>query len=337
MIQGLARVGQAVDTVATSATRLVENVTGLGPEFQRKLLLSCLIVIALVALRRVVLRFAHRRYEDARVRYRWSKATGYVAFGLGFLLVLNVLVGTITSLGTFLGLLSAGLAIALKDLVTNLAGWLFILLRRPFDVGDRVQIGPHAGDVVDRRIFQFTLLEIGNWVDADQSTGRVIHVPNQKVFTEPLANYTAQFDYLWNEVPVLVTFESDWRRAKARLTEIANEHAQPLSQGAQAQLRRAASRHMIFFRNLTPIVYTTVKDSGVQLSIRYLTPARQRRASAERLWEAILDRLAQEPTIDLAYPTVRRFSNVIEGKPAARAPTPPVPPVPPVPSAPQGS
>lgn len=65
--------------------------------------------------------------------------------------------------------------------------------KRPFDVGDRIQIAGFAGDVVDIRIFEFTLLEIGNWVDADQSTGRVVHIPNQKLLTEPIANYTAEY------------------------------------------------------------------------------------------------------------------------------------------------
>src|SRR3989441_12617332 len=109
----------------------------------------------------------------------------------------------------------SGLAIALKDPVTNLAGWIFIVWRRPFEVSDRVEIGGHKGDVIDIRLLQFTLNEIGNWVNADQSSGRIIHIPNGKVFTEPVANYDKGFKYIWNEVPVLVTFESDWRQAKA--------------------------------------------------------------------------------------------------------------------------
>ena len=60
----------------------------------------------------------------------------------------------------------------------------------------------------------FSLMEIGNWVDAEQSTGRVIHVPNGKIFSEPLANYTDGFQYIWNEIPVLVTFESDWKKSQ---------------------------------------------------------------------------------------------------------------------------
>ncbi len=86
-------------------------------------------------------------------------------------------------------------------------------------MGDRIQVGNFAGDVIDLRIFQFTLMEIGNWVDADQSTGRVIHIPNGKVFTEMLANYSKGFHYIWNEIPFLVTFESNWKKQKKYFRE----------------------------------------------------------------------------------------------------------------------
>jgi hypothetical protein len=64
-----------------------------------------------------------------------------------------------------------------------------------FEIGDRVQIGTHRRDVVDIRIFQFTLLEIGNWVDADQSTGRILHIPNSWIFKQALSNYHIEFAY----------------------------------------------------------------------------------------------------------------------------------------------
>ena len=86
-----------------------------------------------------------------------------------------------------------------------------------------IELGPNKGDVIDIRPFKFTILEIGNWVNADQSTGRVIHIPNHAVFTESLANYTSDFEFIWNEVQVLLTFESDWKTAKKMLVEIINE------------------------------------------------------------------------------------------------------------------
>jgi len=163
---------------------------------------------------------------------------------LGLLALVLVWSTVIRSIGTFLGLLSAGLVIALKDLVADVAGWVFILARRPLDLGDRIQIGPHAGDVVDRGIFQFAIMEIGNWVEADQSTGRVIHVPNALVFTEPLANYSAGFAFLWNELPVMVTFESDWKRAKELLTALVTEFTKEVV--AEARSPRADADRRLF-------------------------------------------------------------------------------------------
>jgi small-conductance mechanosensitive channel len=234
------------------------------------------------------------------------------------------MVGTIwleglRSLGTFLGLLSAGVAIALKDVVASMAGWIFILWRRPFQLGDRIQMGDRAGDVVDLRLFQFTLLEIGQWVDADQSTGRIIHVPNFLVFTEPLFNYTAQFEFIWNEVPVLITFESDWRRAKGLLQGILDDRVGETVRDAERAMRTASRKFMIHFRKLTPIVYTSVEDSGVLLTLRFICRARERRGAAQDVWEAILDCFGGEPAIDLAYPTTRMYHNMLEGKPSIRA------------------
>lgn len=323
-MQGLTRqeMGRAMDTAAAGASRVVESITGFSGDFQLKVLLSALSVLALMVLRRVVLRVAHKRLDEPRIRYRWGKISGYVTTVVAVLIIMNIWLEGLRSLGTFFGLLTAGLAIALKDLVANLAGWLFIMWRRPFDLGDRIQIAGFAGDVVDLRIFQFTLLEIGNWVDADQSTGRIIHVPNHKVFSEPTGNYTAQFPYLWHEVPVLVTFESDWQKAKAILQEIVTEAVGDMPEQAERAMRDASRTLLIFYQKFTPIVYTTVKDSGVLLTIRYLCNPRHRRGTSQVIWEGILQAFARHPDIDLAYPTQRLYVNPLEGKPDARASLP---------------
>jgi small-conductance mechanosensitive channel len=298
-----------------------ENI-GIGEPTASRILWSLAAIVALWIVRRVVLALIWRKIEDVKIRYRWRKTATYILVPLGMLIVGRIWWEGMGSVATFLGLFSAGLAIALKDLVVNVAGWAFILWRRPFDVGDRVQIGEHAGDVIDLRIFQFTLLEIGNWVDADQSTGRIIHVPNGQVLSDTLANYTRGFDYIWNELPVLITFESDWRRAKELLAAIAQRHATHLTSEAKSKIREVSRRFMIFYTTLTPTVYTAVADSGVLLTIRYLCSPRQRRGTAEAIWEDILDAFAREDGIDFAYPTYRYFDNRLEGKPGTRPPTP---------------
>jgi small-conductance mechanosensitive channel len=313
---------QVADTAVARQEGLPLVLPGLTAETQAKIVLSVVLVLLLVLGRRALLRIVDRKVEDGALRYRWSKSSAYTAFVLGLFLVVPVWMNAIRSVGTFLGLLSAGLAIALKDLVADLAGWVFIRRRRPFDLGDRIQLGEHSGDVVDIRIFAFTIMEIGNWVAADQSTGRMIHLPNASVFTLPLANYTAGFPFLWNELPVLVTFESDWRRASKLLTDVVFEETRGVSQEAERTLKQTSKRFLIHYRKLTPVVYTSVQDSGVLLTVRYLCRPRERRGTAQALWERILDEFLAAGDIDFAYPTQRVYLNPVEGKPGARAELP---------------
>jgi len=276
-------------------------------------------IFMLFLLRFVVLKIVHKQTTNVRTLYKWRKSTLHASFALGILVVGRIWFDGFDSVSTYLGLLSAGLAIALKDPVVNLAGWAFILWRRPFAVGDRIQLGEHRGDVIDQRLFMFSLIEIGNWIDADQSTGRVIHIPNGRVFNEMIANYSAGFHYIWDEIAVLVTFESHWRDAKSILQDVINNRGEKLSALAEKRLKKAAGKMMIFFNKLTPIVYTSVRDSGVLLTIRYLCEPRKRRSTQEAIWEEILDRFGERDDIDFAYPTTRLYDNRSEGKPQARA------------------
>jgi small-conductance mechanosensitive channel len=292
----------------------LQNHLGVSPELQTHLLVTIVVIAGLWALDRIVLAIVYRRFKDPWTRYRWRKAVGYVFLAIAVLVIGREWLEGFKSLATFLGLVSAGLAIALKDPLTNLAGWGFIVWSRPFEVGDRVEVGKHKGDVIDVHLFQFTLNEIGGWVDADQSTGRIIHLPNQQVFTEPIANYDKGFKYIWNEVPVVITYESNWKKAKEILTAIAFKHAEHLTAGAERDLLAASQQYLINYKKLTPIVYTTTTASGILLSIRYLIEPRRRRGTVSAIWDDILTEFAAAKDIDLAYHTVRSFSNPIEGK-----------------------
>jgi len=301
-------------------THWIENFIGVTSGTQHKLFLSVIIVIILALVRAVTLRIIWKRTEDVSHRYRWQKTTTYITVIMGFFLVARVWFAGIQSLATFIGLITAGLAIALKDLVASFAGWIFILWRRPFIVGDRIEIGGYRGDVIDVRVFKFSLMEIGNWVDAEQSTGRIVHVPNGLVLTDVLSNYSQGFRFIWHEIPVLITFESNWQRAKEILLEIANKSALHLSTEAEKRVKEASKKYMVFYTTLTPTVYTTVKDSGVLLTIRYMIEPRKRRGSEQEIWESILSEFAKNPDIDFAYPTTRFYNNFSEGKPGNKPP-----------------
>jgi small-conductance mechanosensitive channel len=302
------------EDVLDSITNWLQKYTGLSPALQTQIFTTLFIIFIVWFIRTIIIRIIWRKTEDAHIRYRWQKSTIYIAFVIGVVLIAREWYSGFQSMATFLGLVTAGLAIALQDLVKSLAGWAFIMWRKPFQVGDRIQVGDKAGDVIDVRIFKFSLVEIGNWVDADQSTGRVIHLSNSLILTETIANYTQGFKFIWNEIPVLVTFESDWKKAKEILLQVAEKHGAHFSKDAEKKIKEASKRYMIFYTTLTPTVYTSVKDCGVMLTLRYLIDPRKRRGSEQDIWEDILGEFSKCEDIDFAYPTQRFYDNAIEGK-----------------------
>jgi small-conductance mechanosensitive channel len=271
---------------------------------------------------RVSKRVVARAVDEPASRFHMTRVSGYVVGGIAVVIIARLWIQGIAGIATYFGLLSAGIAIALQDPLTNLAGWLFILIRRPFSVGDRIQVGSATGDVVDIRPFRFLMLEVGNWVHADQGTGRILHVPNGLVFKNTVANYDEAFGYIWNELEVTVTFESDWRKAKVALETILHDQAEKIDAHVRKRIDDAAHTLHIKFPKLTPVVWTNVVDSGVRLTMRYLCKPRARRSSSTEIWEKVLDAFAELPSVDFAYPTTRRFDNISEGKPEARAEPP---------------
>ena len=289
-----------------------------SPSITYQLVLSVIVLLLLWTIRIISVRLINKNIDKTATQYKWRKNLGYIFSILSILVIGSIWSEAFKSLSTFLGLLTAGLAIALRDPVSDVAGWIFILWRKPFDIGDRIQVGEVKGDVIDQRIFKFTILEIGNWVHADQSTGRIIHLSNHTVFNNHIANYTSDFSFIWNELPVLVTFESNWHKAKKLLQEIADNHLGDFVTEAEEQVHNASKSYLIHFRYLTPTVYTDVKDSGINLTIRHLSNPRARRSTAQLIWEDILDAFNKEDDIDFAYPTMRIFKNSIEGKPGTK-------------------
>lgn len=300
----------------------VDELVGISPETLSHILDTILALLTYLLLRRLARRLLLRSVDEPNRRYFIGKSISYVLSVLAILVIAKIWLKANINLATYLGILSAGLAIALQDPIVNMAGWLFVMVRQPFRVGDRVQVGSLRGDVIDIRLFMFTLLEIGNWVDAEQSTGRIVHVPNGQVFKTFLSNYTQGFEFIWNEIPVTVTFESNWRKARGILEHIADEHAEHLDEHMARQVRELGDKWRIHFQHLGPIVWLKVCDFGVTLTIRYLCRPRRRRSSEDIIWQKILQAFADEPDVDLAYPTQRFFQNNIEGKPGTGGPVP---------------
>ncbi len=294
--------------------QIISEFLGISEEASIKLILSVLMAIVLGVVQYSILKIALRNVTDTGLRYKWGKTTRFIIAIIGILLIGRIWFEGVGAVGTYIALVAAGLVIVLREPVQDIAAFLFIMWRHPFRLGDRIEVNDVSGDVIDQGLFKFTLMEIGKWVDADQSTGRVVHISNHKIFSGNIYNYTGGFKYIWNEVTVRLAFESDWRKAKELLLEIANRYSAEVTQKAEQEMIEAASTYYLNYSILTPTVYVDIKEYGINLTIRYLTEPRRRRGTQQQISEAVLDMVLNNDDIMWAYPTSRVYRAEIDGK-----------------------
>ncbi len=270
-----------------------------------KFLGSLVIILILWIVRYSILKVVNHQTNNESTRYSWRKATGYM-----FAFLLIVLIGRhwlngLEPILAFLGIIAVGLTISLKEVVSNLAGIVVILWRDVFVVGDRIEISNYKGDVVGLGVMYFSILEIGHWVDAEQSTGRLIRVPNSLVISQPVINYTKSFPFIWDEISICITFDSDWKKARKVLQTIADEKVGDKTgekAAAMQEMLKDNRDNLIHFRYLSPKIYMKPQQTspaGIVLTLRYLCNPRERRGRENDLWEEILDQFHAEPEITI--------------------------------------
>src|SRR5262245_21356559 len=125
-----------------------------------------------------------------------------------------------------LGLVSLILGLARQAPITSFFAWIYILVRKPYRVGDRIRIGDATGDVIDVGCFDTTLWEFGGeLLSTDHPSGRIIKFPNSHVFNTLVYNYSwSLFPYVWNEIKFQVAYESDLEFVARTMSEVVEEH-----------------------------------------------------------------------------------------------------------------
>lgn len=290
----------------------------------QKLLAFLAIAVLLYLLSRVARRQITIHIEDINRRHAMRK---WVAYSYAFLLVVfgvALFAESLTGLGAVVALLLAGLAVALQDVLKSAVGWVYLSSRRGIEVGSRVELNGVMGDVIDVGVLKTTLLEVGGaLVYGRQSTGRLVTVPNYRLLSDTVLLSAAGSPFVWQEIRITVTYESDWQRAEAILREIADEIHAEIAPSLAAGFRNLERRYAFKYGTLTPIVYVSLGASGVELTLRYLIHVRRRRGSVDRVSRRLLAAFAAENGVELAYPTYRMFRL---GEDEDRPHRPPVPP-----------
>jgi small-conductance mechanosensitive channel len=276
----------------------------LGSEFVMRLLLVAGALLTLLILARVLSRILKRSIQDPTKAFHASRTVRQVAAGAGVIVTVAIISPDTGGLMTILTVIGAGLAISLREGLMSMAGWLRIVTMSEYRIGDRIEIGGVHGDVIDIRLLRTTLMETRGWVDADQSTGRISHIPNNYIWLHAVHNYNRGFSFIWNELLFTLTFRSNWQDAQDIMLGFAGESAAIVEQQAGAEIREMSREFLIHFGILTPFVYVTVVENGVRLSLRYLCEVRKRRGTEHALTISILEAFKEHGDIEFAYPAL---------------------------------
>lgn len=236
-----------------------------------------------------------RYVRDDNNWYKTRKAANIFGFVLTavFLAVLySDMLGGIT---VILSVASAGIAFSLREVIASIAGWLTILVGGMFSTGDRVQLGGVTGDVIDIGVLRTTIMETGDWVNADLYNGRIVKIANSFVFTEPVYNYSTDFPFLWDEITLPVKFGSDYTFTRELIRTSALDEIEKYSGQTQEYWNKMVRKYIIEDARTEPMVTLAVNDNWVEFTLRYVVDYKSRRSTKDILFTKILEEIERHP------------------------------------------
>ena len=252
---------------------------------------------------RILRNILRARFRDTPHAHTVFMLVRNAVYLVGTAIILLIWLGFGSNFTVAMGILGAGIAFASQETIGSLAGYINIVTGNLYRIGDRVRIGNVTGDVLDISMLRTTVMEIGEWVKAEQYTGRVVTVANRSVFSDPVYNYTQHWKYLWDEITVPITFDSDWRRAGEIMLDHAEAYTKEIQPGAETDLKQLMARHPVRESTVAPRLYTVITDNWVELTVRYVVEAGERRQVTGRLQRELLAHFELEPRIEIASAT----------------------------------
>ena len=265
-----------------------------------RLTLGAMAVMVTLAAAKVVDTYVISRLNDTPTEFNLRRVLRLLVAVVLLLIGLSVLFANWYTAVVSLGLLSLILGFALQTPITSLIGWIYILVRSPYRVGDRIRIGEATGDVIDVGYLDTTLWEFGGqYLSTDHPSGRIIKFPNSDVLSNPVYNYSwPLFPYIWNEVKFQVAYDSDFEFIARTMQEV-----------TEAELGESMMENVKVFRELLaqtpvdrlevrerPAVFFRVGDNTwIEAIVRYLVYPREAGRVKNRLIQTLLERLNAEP------------------------------------------
>ena len=208
-----------------------------------------------------------------------------------WLIVILIWKEQIKSLITLISFVSAAVTIALREIIFNFFAGIYINAKKIFEIEDRIEIKGIKGDVITMHSLGFEMLEIANGNEYEQSTGKIVHIPNSAVFSEPTKNFTKAFKYIWDEIKINIELDSDVEETKSYIYNILKniDILKEIPKKMEDQVDDVTVEYRIYYNKLEPIIYTRINESHIELSLRYLVHPKKIRMVQDEIYLKVLE------------------------------------------------
>lgn len=227
---------------------------------------------------------------EQKKAFRYYQTTNIILTMINVIIIFVLWDKYLDNIITIISFVSAALTLALRELIFNFFAGIYIKMKKPFVVEDRIEVNGIKGDVINISSLNFEILEVDNNGNSSQSTGIAITIPNSFALTTPIKNEDKNFKYIWSEIVVKTTLDADVEETKKKLLEIIkqNEVVKRIPKKMQNEMEDISLDYRIYYNKLDPIVYMKVVDSHMEFSIRYLVHPKKNRYVEDDVWSKIL-------------------------------------------------
>lgn len=269
----------------------LNKILGIDVEYIRLAILTIIVLLIFGILKLIVRKVYAKLPMNDKKKYFRNRKIKIILTIISLIMIILIWGEKIQGIITLISFVSAGLTIAIREIIFNFFSGIYINFRKPFEVEDRIEIDGIKGDVINMHALGFEMLEIGERVNAEQSSGRIVHVPNSYIFTKTLKNYTKVFKYIWNEMKLDIELDSDIEKTKEIIYDILhnNEVLKEIPKKTEDAVEEEIFEYRIYYNYLEPIIYTKIVGAHIELNLRYLVHPKKARDVEEEINEKILD------------------------------------------------
>lgn len=248
---------------------------------------TCLILFVSWILRKSI----NKKVTDNATRYRVKKIISLVSYALIILLTIISFTGKVQYFTVSIGLISAGIAFALQEVILSTAGWFAIFSTNIYKPGDRIEINGVKGDVIDIGVTKTTLMEIGEWVNSDNYSGRIVQISNAFIFKGSVHNYSSDFPFVWDEINLPIKYDSDISLAKEIILTEAENSLTTYAEFAKKHWQHMVQKYMIEDAIITPTLTLKLTDNWIEFNLRYIVDYKKRRLTKNNLYSNIYNKI----------------------------------------------